>query len=118
MKYLCLLYADESAWPTFSKAEQDKWMGVMHDYADQLKKSGHFVQTMALQPTSSATTVRVRNNKTSATDGPYVETKEQLGGLYLIEAKDLNEAIDVASRNPAATWGAIEVRPLNEFERR
>lgn len=115
MKYLCLLYADESQWPKFTKAEQDKAMEGMFAYSASIKKSGNYVWTEALQPTHAATTVRVRNGKLSTTDGPYVETKEQLGGIYLIEAKDLNEAIQVASRNPAATWGAIEVRPVREY---
>jgi hypothetical protein len=115
MRYLCLIYDDEKAWANFSRAEQEKGMAAYFAYTDSIKKSGHYRAGEALQPTSTATTVRVRNGKISATDGPYVETKEQLGGFYLIDAKNLNDAIQVASRIPSADWGVIEVRPIQEF---
>jgi hypothetical protein len=84
-------------------------------FTDGIAKSGQLKSGEALQPTSTATTVRVRNGKVSTTDGPYAETKEALGGYYLVEAKDLNEAIQIASRIPGARYGAVEVRPVMDF---
>jgi len=115
MKYLCLLYADESQFPKMPKAEADQWMAQFAAYTEDIKKSGHFVASNRLQPTQAATTVRVRNGKLSATDGPFVETKEQLGGYYLIEARDLNEAIQVAGKVPGALYGSVEVRPVMDM---
>jgi len=117
MKYLCLIYADETAWQKVPKAEAEKWLGEYFAFGDDIRKSGHYVGSNALQPTHTATTVRVRNGKLSTTDGPFVETKEQLGGYYLIEAKDLNDAIQVAARIPGARHGAVEVRPVREYQR-
>ncbi len=114
MKYLCLIYSDETLWPKLPKAESDKMMGEYMAFTDSVKKSGHYVGGNRLQPTHAATTVRVRNGKLSTTDGPFAETKEQLGGYYLVEAKDLNDAIQVASRIPGARVGSIEVRPVAE----
>jgi hypothetical protein len=114
MKYLCLIYSDESQWARMSKAEIDALMGDYFTFTQDIQKSGHFVAGDELQPTQSATTVRVRNGKVSTTDGPFAETKEQLGGYYLINAKDLNDAIQVAARIPSAQGGSIEVRPLME----
>ena len=82
-----------------------------------MKKNGHWIAAERLQPVHTATTVRIRNGKQSTTDGPYAETKEQLGGFYLINAKDLNDAIQVASRIPSAKWGSVEVRPIWEVTR-
>lgn len=118
MKYLCMIYSEEGAWGKMPPAEQEKWLGEYFAFGDGIKKSGHFVGSNALQPTHTATTVRVRNGKISTTDGPFVETKEQLGGYYLIEAKDLNDAIQVAARCPGARHGSVEVRPIMEYERR
>ncbi len=84
-------------------------------YDDALRKAGHLVVAHALQPVEAATTVRVRNGKLSTTDGPFAETKEQLGGFILIEARDLNEAIQVAAKIPLARRGSIEVRPIREI---
>jgi hypothetical protein len=117
MKYLCLIYSDETGWEKMSKAEQEKWLGEYFAFGDSVRKSGHYVGSNALQPTRTATTVRVRTGKVSATDGPFVETKEQLGGYYLIEAKDLNDAIQVAARCPGARHGSVEVRPVMEYQR-
>jgi hypothetical protein len=117
MKYLCLIYADETVWPTMAKAEADKWLSEYFAFSDSIKQSGQYLGSNALQPTTTATTVRVRNGKLSATDGPFVETKEQLGGYYLIEAKDLNDAIQVAGRIPGARHGSVEVRPVREYPR-
>jgi hypothetical protein len=91
-------------------------MGEYFAFTDAIKKSGHYVAGEALQPVQTATTVRVRNGKSSATDGPFAETKEQLGGYYLIQARDLNDAIQVASRIPSARLGSVEVRPIMEFD--
>ena len=117
MKYLCLIYDDETLWQKTPKAEMEKVMGEYFAFGDGIKKSGHYVGGNALQPTNTATTVRVRNGKVSTTDGPFAETKEQLGGYYLIEAKDLNDAIQVAARIPGARMGSVEVRPIREFQR-
>ena len=115
MKYLCLIYDNEQAWEKFPKDVQDKYMGEYMEFTDSVKKNGQYVGSNRLQPTHTATTVRSRNGKVSTTDGPYIETKEQLGGYYLIEAKDLNDAIHVASRIPSARSGAVEVRPVLEM---
>jgi hypothetical protein len=114
MKYLCLIYDNEKEWAKFPRDVQDKYMGEYGEFTEGLKKNGKFVGANQLQPTQTATTVRSRNGKISTTDGPYAETKEQLGGYYLIEAKDLNDAIQVASRIPSAKSGSIEVRPIVE----
>jgi hypothetical protein len=115
MQYLCLIYEDETLWQKMPKAETDKIYGEYVAFGDGIKKSGHYVGGNALQPTQTATTVRVRNGKVSSTDGPFAETKEQLGGYYLVEAKDLNDAIQVASKIPSARLGSVEVRPIMVF---
>jgi hypothetical protein len=115
MKYLCLIYDEESNWGKMPKEQADAMMGEYRAFSEGIKKSGHYVGGDALQPTATATTVRVRNGKVSTTDGPFAETKEQLGGYYLINAKDLNDAIQVASRIPSARMGSIEVRPIMIF---
>ena len=114
MKYLCLVYQEEKGALTIPKAEMEKAMAEYRVFTDDIKKSGHHVASNGLQHTHTATTVRVRNGKVSTTDGPFAETKEQLGGYFLIEAKDLNDAIQVAARIPSARWGSIEVRPIWE----
>jgi hypothetical protein len=115
MKYLCLIYEDEKNWTKMPKDQADAVMGEYFAFTDGIRESGHYLGGEALQPTQSATTLRVRNGKVSTTDGPFAETKEQLGGYYLINAKDLNDAIQVASKIPSARFGSIEVRPLMEF---
>ncbi|HZU52571.1 MAG TPA: YciI family protein [Holophagaceae bacterium] len=117
MKYLCLIYGDEHHWKTMPPEEVEKHPAEYFAFTDDIQKSGHYLGGNALQPTVMASTVRVRNGKVSITDGPFAETKDQLGGYYLIEAKDLNEAIQVASRIPGARFGSIEVRPIMEFDR-
>jgi hypothetical protein len=99
-----------------SKGDSDAFMGEYFSFTEGIKKSGHFLGGEALQPVQTATTVRVRNGKTSTTDGPFAETKEQLGGYYLINARDLNDAIQVAAKIPSARLGTVEVRPIQEFE--
>lgn len=116
MRYLCLIYDDESKWGSMSKDEADGFMGEYYAFTEDIKKNGQHIGGEALQPTATATTVRVRNGKVSSTDGPFAETKEQLGGYYLINAKDLNEAIQVAARIPSARLGSVEVRPIMEFD--
>jgi hypothetical protein len=116
MKYLCLIYDDETMWQSMPREQADAMLGEYHALTSDIQKSGHYLGANALQPTQTATTVRVRNGKLSSTDGPFAETKEQLGGYYLIEAKDLNEAIQIAGRIPSARFGSIEVRPIMEFD--
>jgi hypothetical protein len=115
MRYLCLIYDEEKKIATMSKGEQDAFMGEYFAFTDDIKKSGHYIAGEALQPVGTATTVRMRSGKMSTTDGPFAETKEQLGGYYLINAKDLNDALQVASRIPSAKTGTVEVRPIQEF---
>jgi hypothetical protein len=112
MKYLCLLYDNEQAWASMPKEETDAIMGEYFAFTDAHRASGHVLDGEALEPVNSATTIRVRNGKISTTDGPFAETREQLGGYYLIEAKDLNEAIQIAAKIPAARTGSVEVRPI------
>jgi len=115
MKYLCLIYDDESKWGTMPKEQADAMMGEYFAFTEGVKKSGHYVGGEALQPTHTATSVRVRQGKISTTDGPFAETKEALGGYYLINAKDLNDAIQVAAKIPSARIGTVEIRPIQEF---
>jgi hypothetical protein len=115
MQYLCLIYEDETQWQKLPPAESEKIMGEFHDYTESIKKSGHYAGGNALAPTHTATTVRVRQGKVGTTDGPFAETKEQLGGYYLLNARDLNEAIQLAARIPGARLGSVEVRPVMEF---
>ena len=116
MKYLCLIYENEQNWATMSKDEGDAIMGEYFAFTDTYTKSGQVLGGEALQPIATATTLRVRNGKMSTTDGPFAETREQLGGYYVVEAKDLNEALQIAAKIPAARTGSIEVRPIVEFE--
>ena len=115
MKYVCLIYDDEKKANEMSKAEGDAFMGEYFAFTEGIKKSGQYVGGEALQPVQTATTVRVRNGKMSTTDGPFAETKEQLGGFYLITANDLDEALQVASKIPSARLGSVEVRPVVDF---
>ncbi|HYU16073.1 MAG TPA: YciI family protein [Candidatus Acidoferrum sp.] len=112
MQYLLLIHDDESEWAAMSEALRAKYMQEYADVRDALKKSGNFVGSQQLHPTSRTTTVRVRDGKTLATDGPFAETREQLGGFFVIEARDLDEAIAIAARIPSARSGTIEVRPV------
>lgn len=116
MRYLCLIYEDEEWWEKATEADMQKGMAEYTTFTENIKKNGNYVGGEALQPTKTAKSVRVRNGKISTTDGPYVETKEQLGGYYLINAKDLNDAVQVASRIPGARNGTVEVRPIMEFD--
>jgi hypothetical protein len=114
MRYLCLICFEEKKLDALSKSERDALADESLAYVEALRKSGHFLAAEALEPVEAATTVRVHNGKVSVTDGPFAETKEQLGGFFLIEARDLNEAIRVASQLPPARLGSVEVRPIAE----
>lgn len=116
MKYMCLIYDDEKKVGVMSKGDSDIFMGEYDTFTEAIKKSGHYVSGHALQPVANATSIRVRHGKVATSDGPFAETKEQLGGYYLIEAKDLNDALHIASRIPSARTGTIEVRPVMVFD--
>jgi hypothetical protein len=117
MRYMCLIYDNEQSWAAMSKADTEAMMGEYFAFTKDITDSGNYQAGEALQPVSTATTVRLRNGKLSTTDGPFAETKEHLGGFYLINARDLNEAIQIAARIPSARIGSIEVRPVVEFNR-
>ena len=116
MKYLCLIYDEEKKMAGMPKSEADAFMGEYFAFTEGVKKSGHYLGGNALQPTATATTVRVRDGKTLTTDGPFAETREQLGGYYLVEAKDLDTALAIAARIPGAKTGSIEVRPVMVYD--
>ena len=111
MRYLCLICA-EKVMEQMPEADAARHYEEYREFTESIRKSGHFVSANRLKPPAEATTVRVRQGNVSTTDGPYVETKEQLGGYYVIEARDLNEAIRIASRIPGASRGCVEVRPI------
>ena len=115
MLYLCLVYTEETKLGALSKADYDALVAEHLAYDDELRRSGHFVIGEALEHVNTATTVRVRDGKVSTTDGPFAETKEQLGGIILVRARDLNDAIKVAAGIPSARLGCIEVRPINDL---
>jgi hypothetical protein len=115
MKYLCLIYLEEKKLDALSKEEADAQVAAALAYDQVLRKSRHYVAAEALQPVQVATTIRTRNGKLSMTDGPFAETKEQLGGFVLIEARDLNDAIQVAAKIPCGRLGCVEVRPIQDL---
>jgi len=115
MKYLLFCCHEEKSLDTMSKSECDALMDETSAYCEALRKSGHLIAAEPLEPVQMAMTVRVRNGKVSVTDGPFAETKEQIGGFFLISARDLNEAIQVASKFPSARLGSLEVRPVTEL---
>ncbi|MGH9382018.1 MAG: YciI family protein [Thermoanaerobaculia bacterium] len=117
MRYLLLIYGEESGWQNLGEEELGP---ILDDYwalDDALRESGNYLASEPLQPTATATSVRVREGKTVITDGPFAETKEQLGGFYMVEASDVDEAIAIAARIPGARTGTIEVRPIHELTR-
>lgn len=116
MQYAMLIYSDESREPKPGTKEFDAYIGEFFALSDEVKKNGRYQAGAALQPVATATTVKVRNGSVAATDGPFAETKEQLGGLYVLDCKDLDEAIEYASKIPTARHGSIEVRPLMNFD--
>ena len=117
MKYLLMCCTEEKKLETMSKSECQALIDETSAYCEALQKSGHLIVAEALEPVEMATTVRVRNGKLSTTDGPFAETKEQFGGFFLINARDLNEAIQVASKFPSARLGSMEVRPVMELHK-
>ncbi len=116
--YLCLVYHDEKKLDALSDREYDTLVAEALAYREELRRNGHLVAAEALQAVRTARTLRVRNGKVSSTDGPFAETKEQLGGFFLIEARDLDEAIELASKIPPARLGSIEVRPIKDLEKK
>jgi hypothetical protein len=112
MKYMMLIYQDEHA---LNETEREHCYEESTQLAKDLHSSGRYLGASPLHPTSTATSVRVREGKSLVTDGPFAETREQLGGYYLIDAKDLDEAIGIASRIPGARWGTVEIRPVMEL---
>jgi hypothetical protein len=115
VRYLCLIYDDEQQIDAMSKAEGDAFLAEYFAFTEAIVASGHLVAGEALQPVSTATTLRRRNGRLTTTDGPFAETREQLGGFFLIEARDLNEALRVAGRIPSVRTGSVEVRPVMAF---
>ena len=115
MKYMLLIHDDEKAWAKMTDAERQSIYGEYGQFGQQIKDTGHYLAGAQLQPTTTATSVRVRDGKRLVTDGPFAETREQLGGYYLVNAKDLDEAIGIAARIPSAKAGTIEVRPVVEM---
>jgi len=116
MKYLALVYFQENEIAKLSQPEWDAMNLECMAFSEEIVRSGHRLGGEALEPTHTATTVRVRNGKVQTVDGPFAETREQLAGFYFLEAKDLNEALQVASRIPPARYGSIEVRPVRELK--
>ena len=116
MQYLLLIYENEGASAGLSEAEQGKIFQEYMDYTNGIRKKGNYIAGEALQPVSTATTVRVKSGKTLTTDGPFAETREQLGRFYMVEAKDLDEARAIAARIPSAKHGSIEVRPIQRYD--
>ena len=114
MKYMLLVCHDEQAWGKVSETEQQRALDESVQLTHQLHSVGQYLDAAPLLPTSTATSVRVREGKRLVTDGPFAETREQLAGYFLIEARDLDEAIDIAGRVPGARWGTVEIRPVKE----
>jgi hypothetical protein len=114
MRYMCLIYSDEGWRNTMSEAEGGRVLQEFMDFTQSVVKSGHHRAGDRLAPTSSATTIRSKGGKVVTTDGPFAETKEQLGGYYIVKAENLDEARGIAARIPSARFGSIEVRPVME----
>jgi hypothetical protein len=112
MQYILMLYVNEAGWRNLTKAEQEQGVAAYMAYSEALKKAGVFKGTNRLQPSSVATTVRIADGKSQVLDGPYADSKEQLGGYYIIEVADLDAALSWAARCPASSHGVVEVRPL------
>jgi hypothetical protein len=114
VRYILLDYVSEAGWPELTRADQERWLGAYRAYMEAMTKAGVLKSSNGLQPTSAATTVRVVDGKTRVLDGPYADSKEQLGGFHLIEVADLDAAIAWAARSPTALHGVVEVRPVME----
>jgi hypothetical protein len=115
MKYVCLGYMDPNKWTRMSEGEQNTFIDGCFAYDDKLRKNGHFAGGEALQGPQNAVTLRYQNGKVSITDGPYAETKEQLGGILILEATDLNHAIQLMSEHPGVRGGPFEIRPIEDL---
>ena len=115
MKFLFMIFHDEATLDALPKDEMRTLVDSALEYSDEIEKSGHYIVSNALQRARTARTIKVRGGKTTVTDGPFAETKEQLGGFFLIEAKDMDEACAVAARFPPARLGTVEVRPVQEL---
>lgn len=115
MKYICLGYYDEKQFEALSEKERNALLDDCFDYDDLLRKNGHFAGGEALESAHSATTLRWKNGKVSITDGPYAETKEQVGGILFLEARDLNHAIQLISKHPGVKIGPFEIRPIADL---
>lgn len=115
MKYMLLCYDDQQAWAKLGESEWQKALGEAIELVHEIRAKGQYVVAAPLHPSSTATSVRVRNGKRVVTDGPFAETREQLGGYYLIDAEDLDEAISIAARHPGARLGTVEIRPIREM---
>jgi hypothetical protein len=116
MQYMFLIYDEEKKWAEMSEAQQGELVGAYHAFTEAAKEAGVLRAGDALQPVQTATTIRVRKGEVLTTDGPFAETKEQLGGYYLLDCKDLDEALEWAARIPSAAVGSIEVRPVMVFD--
>lgn len=116
MRYMLLIYSDETGMDNVTEAELAGVMAAYNAFGDEVREKGVFVNGDALHPTPTATTVRVRDGKTMTTDGPFAETKEALGGFYILNCQNLDEALAYAAKIPGASVGSIEVRPIMEFE--
>lgn len=115
MKYICLGYLEEKKWETMPESERNAFVDECVAYDEELKKNGHFAGGEALQSAQNAITLRWRNGKVTVTDGPFAETKEQLGGLLVLEARDLNHAIQLMSKHPGVKAGPFEIRPVEDL---
>jgi len=114
MQYMLLDYVSEAGWPQLSRVEQERWLGAYRAYMQAMTEAGVLKSSNGLQPTSAATTVRVREGKPQVLDGPYADSKEQLGGFHIIEVPDLDAALSWAARSPTALHGIVEVRPVRD----
>jgi hypothetical protein len=115
MKYICLAYVGEEGWSKMTEAQQNAAFDEVFAYTDELRKSGNLISAEGLQNARSAATLRVVNGKVSVTDGPYAETKEKIGGLYVLEARDLNHAIQLMSKHPVVRAGGVEIRAVADM---
>jgi len=115
MKYILMDYVQEAGWPKLTKAEKEHWLGAYVAYTEAMTKAGILKSSTGLEPTSAATTVRVANGKTQVLDGPYTDSKEQLGGFHIIDVPDLDAALSWPARSPTAIHGVIEVRPIMDI---
>jgi hypothetical protein len=116
MKYYLFMYHEEKTGASLPREEMDRWMEKIKAWSDSMRQAGVLLKAEGLHPTAAATTVRVRNGKSLTTHGPFAETKEQLGGAYLIEVPNLDEALAWAAKSPQAEYGSVEVRPVWDLE--